>query len=232
MPVDDLLPALDAWDETLEWTTGDAHGSYLVDEQLLARNRPLRRRAGLRGAHSAPARRRHRLRRRTAAGCRPGSAQDAPDAVPAPPDGEVDVVARLKPGEPTLLGRTAPEGQLATIHLESVAELVDEPTYTGAYGLVASEDPAVAAMPAAAVKPTRRRGTAPLVRPPVDRLRHPGVRRARSGRSGGAPLRRPARRGAGSAPGERPRRPSPQRRRPTKRTPCSTATEAGLEARP
>ena len=88
----------------------------------------------------------------------PGSAQDAPDAVPAPPDGDVVVVARLKPGEPTLLGRTAPEGQLATIHLESVAELVGEPTYTGAYGLLASEDPAVADMPQAAVKPEADEG--------------------------------------------------------------------------
>ncbi len=41
---------------------------------------------------------------------------------------------------------------------ESVAELVGEPTYTGAYGLVASEDPAVADMPAPAVKPTADEG--------------------------------------------------------------------------
>ena len=157
VPVDDLLPALDAWSDALEWRPVALHGRYLVDEQLLARNRP---RDGAPGFEVlTPLLLDDGTVFVVNRGWLPtGSAQDAPDVVPAPPAGEVDVVARLKPGEPTLLGRTAPEGQLATIHLESVSELVGEPTYTGAYGLVASEDPAVADMPAAAVKPIADEG--------------------------------------------------------------------------
>jgi cytochrome oxidase assembly protein ShyY1 len=157
VPVDELLPALDAWDDDLEWRPVALHGTYLVNEQLLARNRP---RDGAPGFEVlTPLLLDDGTVFVVNRGWLPtGSAQDAPDVVPAPPDGEVDVVARLKPGEPTLLGRTAPEGQLATIHLDSVADLVDEPTYTGAYGLVASEDPAVADMPATAVKPIADEG--------------------------------------------------------------------------
>ncbi len=40
VPVDELLPTLDAWDEAVEWRPVALHGTYLVDEQLLVRNRP------------------------------------------------------------------------------------------------------------------------------------------------------------------------------------------------
>ena len=78
-----------------------------------------------------------------------GNSQDEPDAIPAPPVGEVSIVVRLKAGEPTIPGRSAPEGQIATINLPTVAELVAAPTYTGAYGLLASEDPAPGIRPVA-----------------------------------------------------------------------------------
>jgi cytochrome oxidase assembly protein ShyY1 len=42
---------------------------------------------------------------------------------------------------------------VATIHLPTVAELLDEPTYIGGYGLLASESPSVADMPLAYPKP-------------------------------------------------------------------------------
>jgi cytochrome oxidase assembly protein ShyY1 len=157
VPVDELLPDLDAWDEAVEWRPVALHGSYLADEQVLARNRP---RDGAPGFEVlTPLLLDDGTVFVVDRGWLPtGSAQDAPDDVPAPPAGDVDVVARLKAGEPTLLGRTAPEGQLATIHLESMAELVGEPSYTGAYGLLASEDPAVADMPAPTVKPEADEG--------------------------------------------------------------------------
>ena len=40
VPVDELLPTLDAWDDAVEWRPVTLHGRYLVDDQLLARNRP------------------------------------------------------------------------------------------------------------------------------------------------------------------------------------------------
>jgi cytochrome oxidase assembly protein ShyY1 len=153
-PVDEVLSTLEAYEPSQQWTPVLLHGEYLEDEQLLARNRPLGGQPGFevltplqlddgtvfivdRGWVAV------------------GSRQDTPDVVPAPPAGEVTVVARLKAGEPTLPGRTAPAGtnQIATVHLDEVAERLQLPTYTGAYGLVASEKPAPAETPVATVKP-------------------------------------------------------------------------------
>ena len=87
-----------------------------------------------------------------------GNEQDSPDAVPAPPAGEVTVVARLRPSEPVLPGRSAPDGQVASIELEGIAELLGEPMYTGAYGLLVSEDPATQQRPAATPRPVPDEG--------------------------------------------------------------------------
>lgn len=63
--------------------------------------------------------------------------------MPAAPAGDVTVVARLKPGEPEIPGRSAPAGQIATIHLPQFAdELGTDRVYTGAYGLLSAERPA------------------------------------------------------------------------------------------
>jgi cytochrome oxidase assembly protein ShyY1 len=83
-----------------------------------------------------------------------GAKQDTPDDIPAPPAGDVTVIARLQESEPALPGRTAPAGQVPAIHLPDVARQIGETdAYTGAYGLMTSEDPAVATRPAAAPKP-------------------------------------------------------------------------------
>jgi cytochrome oxidase assembly protein ShyY1 len=136
-----VLPELDGWDESLKWTPVTLSGSYLLGEQLLVRNRPLNGHPGFEvltplllddGTVVVVDR-----------GWLPtGNEQDHPDVVPAPPNGPVTVVARLTAGEPTFADRTAPEGQIATIDLGEIATLVDHPTYTGAYGMLASEDPA------------------------------------------------------------------------------------------
>jgi cytochrome oxidase assembly protein ShyY1 len=67
--------------------------------------------------------------------------------VPKPPAGRVEVIARLKAGEPTLPGRSAGAGQVATVHLPTVAKRVGAPTYTAAYGLMVSESPSAATRP-------------------------------------------------------------------------------------
>jgi cytochrome oxidase assembly protein ShyY1 len=156
-PVDDVLPALDAFDDDAKWTPVTLTGRYLVDEQLLARGRPFDGKPGF--DVLVP----FRLDDGTVfivdRGWLPaGNEQDAPDVVPAAPSGHVTVIARLKAGEPTVAGRSAPEGQIATIHLPTIAGLVDQPTYTGAYGLLASEDPAPATRPAATPKPVADEG--------------------------------------------------------------------------
>lgn len=76
-----------------------------------------------------------------------------PDSVPAAPAGEVTVVARVKPAEPTLQ-RGAPEGQLASIDLGLYQEQTGYPLEQAAYGLMGSEDPAPEEVPQAAAKPS------------------------------------------------------------------------------
>lgn len=138
-PLTRVLPQLDAYDATQEWTPVEAHGHYLPADQVLVRARPFAGRPGFeiltpfetddgdvfivdRGWIPT------------------GQAQDDPDHVPAPPTGELTVTARLQAGEREIPGRSAPAGQIATIHLPTLAaSLGADRTYTGAYGLLRSE---------------------------------------------------------------------------------------------
>ena len=151
-PLAEALPALDTFDPDLKWTPVTMQGTYLVDEQLLVRNRPYSGQPGFEvltplllkdGSVFIVDR----------GWVAPGAEQDLPDEVPAPPAGEVTVVAHLKAGEPSLAGRTAPAGQIPTIQLHEIDTLISQPMYTEAYGLLASESPAAAVRPAAAPKP-------------------------------------------------------------------------------
>jgi cytochrome oxidase assembly protein ShyY1 len=159
IPLRDALPSPDAWQENQEWTPVSVTGSYLVEEQVLVRNRP---RSGQPGFEVlTPLQLTDGSVFVVDRGWLPtGNAQDLPDVVPAPPTGEVTVTARLKPGEPALQGRSAPEGQIATVELTQFADRIDEPVYTGAYGLMASETPAPAEdRPLAAAKPELDEGS-------------------------------------------------------------------------
>ncbi|MDP4585934.1 MAG: SURF1 family protein [Microbacteriaceae bacterium] len=63
----------------------------------------------------------------------------APAETPSPPAGLVIVTAHLIPGEQQILGRDAPAGQIATIHLATIDELTDGPLFRGWYGRVDTE---------------------------------------------------------------------------------------------
>lgn len=154
----EVLPGGAALDAAAEWTPVVIEGEYLLDEQLLVRNRPLTGRPGFEvltpllldtGEVFIVDR-----------GWVPtGEAQDSPDSVPAPPSGPVEVLVRLKPGEPTITGRGAPEGQIATIHLPDLVERVEGgPVIPGAYGLMDSETPATSERPTAALRPVADEG--------------------------------------------------------------------------
>jgi cytochrome oxidase assembly protein ShyY1 len=152
VPITAALPDPDVFDSDDKWLPVAVTGTYLADEQILVRGRPMGGVAGFevlvplllddgsvfvvdRGWVPA------------------GNERDEPEFVPSPPEGEVTVVARLKASEPTIAGRSAPEGQIATIHLPDIAERLGQPTYTGAYGLMATESPAPEVRPAAAARP-------------------------------------------------------------------------------
>jgi cytochrome oxidase assembly protein ShyY1 len=140
IPLTEALPSPESWQDDLEWTPVVMTGSYLEDEQVLVRNRPRNGQPGFEvltplqltdGSVFVVDR-----------GWLPtGNAQDLPDVVPAAPTGQVTVTVRLKPGEPALAGRSAAEGQIATVELSQFDDRIDAPVYTGAYGLLASETP-------------------------------------------------------------------------------------------
>jgi len=157
VPLGDALPELESFDIDQKWTPVTMTGTYLTADQLLVRNRPYNSGPGFEvltpllladGSVFIVDR----------GGLPTGLEQDSPDEIPAAPAGEVTVTARLKPGEPTLPGRSAPEGQIASIQLDDIAAIIDEPVYTGAYGLMATEDPAPAERPQASTKPARDEG--------------------------------------------------------------------------
>jgi len=77
--------------------------------------------------------------------------------IPQPPQGQVEVTARLKAGEPLIADRSAAANTVGTIHLPELQELLDAPTYTGAYGLLVSETPD-AAHGELALRPERDEG--------------------------------------------------------------------------
>lgn len=156
IPVSEALPQLDSFTADEKWRPVTLEGEYLLDEQVLVRNRPYNGSPGFEvltpllledGSVFIVDR-----------GWMPSGTKDLPDTVPAPPEGPVTVTARLKAGEPALAGRSAPAGQVATVELPLIADQLDQPTYTGAYGLLASESPSVAEMPAPAIKPEADEG--------------------------------------------------------------------------
>lgn len=150
--IDSLLPTLDAFRPSDEWRQVLLHGTYERDQQLLVRTRPLGGNPGFEVL--VPFRLPNGNVFVVDRGWVPvGNDQDSPDAVPAAPAGDVTVVVRLKPGESRVPGRSAPPGQIATIELDDIRSQLGEPSYTGAYGLMVSENPAPPSRPTALPKP-------------------------------------------------------------------------------
>ena len=157
--------------EGAEFTPVAVRGRYAADSVLLVRNRPLDRAYGylvltplVLDESSSPA-----------AGGDPevmvvdrgwipaGPDGSRPAQVPAPPQGTVDVVARLRPPEPADT-RTAPAGQVQRVDLAgSVTEGLAErglgaTLLTGAYGQLVAEEPRPALSPALPPRPPADEG--------------------------------------------------------------------------
>nr|WP_217498699.1 SURF1 family protein [Leifsonia sp. C5G2] len=159
-PLTQELPSLGSYSAKQEWTRVTVTGTYERDKQLLVRNRPFNGSPGFEVLTPL----------RTADGSLfivdrgwvpTGNHTDSPDHVPAAPAGTVTVVARLKASEPAIAGRTAAGDQVGTIQLSVVKQkLGGADVYTGAYGLLDSEDPAPATAPTPTVTspPTQDEG--------------------------------------------------------------------------
>lgn len=154
----ELVPAGAELRPTDEWRPVTITGQYLPDDGLLVRNRP----------HGGTAAFEVLVPFRLDDGrvflvnrgwVRPGEQQADPDVVPAPPEGEVTVVVRLKPGEPLpASGRSAPDGQVPTIHLPLIADLTGESVEVGAFGILVSESPAATSAPELLASPSEDPG--------------------------------------------------------------------------
>ncbi|NLP86052.1 SURF1 family protein [Microbacterium sp. CFH 90308] len=162
VPLAELIPAGSSLDPQDEWRPVTLTGRYVSDDRLLVRNRP-------HGGTSAfevlvPFRLDDgRVLLVDRGWVPPGEHQPEPDAVPAPPSGEVTVVVRLRPGEALpASGRSAPDGQLPTINLSLAADAVSSATgdamELSAYGVLVSEDPAAENTPNALESPSEDPG--------------------------------------------------------------------------
>jgi len=154
----DLFPAGGRLSPEDEWHPVILTGTYLTDDQILVRNRP----------HGGTAAFEVLVPFRLDDGrvllvdrgwVPPGKDQPVPDAIPAPPSGQATVVVRMRPGEALpSSGRSAPEGQVPTINLGLVAEMVSADARDAlertAYGVLVSEDPTPAEAPSALEAPS------------------------------------------------------------------------------
>lgn len=156
--LDGLLPVAAAWNDSLEYRPVEVSGVYDVTGQTLVRNRPYNGNPGFEVL--TPLRLDDGSVFVVDRGWVPvGSNQDSPDTIPAPPKDQVTVIARLKPAEGRIEGRSAPAGQIATIHLNDLSAQLDEPLRSSAYGLLVAESPApFDAPPLAAMKPVADEG--------------------------------------------------------------------------
>ena len=157
-PLESVLPQLDAFNQDDKWIPVTVKGTYLPEEQLIVRSRPREQVAGVEVL--TPLRTANGSVFIVDRGWLPAN-ENPEDSylIPAPPAGEVSVVARLKASEPSIPGRGMADGQVATIELPLIQEVLNQPTYTGAYGLLDSENPApTESAPLTALKPTLDEG--------------------------------------------------------------------------
>ncbi len=152
VPVADLLQTPRSYSPSTIWRTVKVAGVYLTSKQVLVRDRSLGSNPGFEVL--TPLRLANGSNFLVDRGWVPiGTHHDYPDYVPPPPAGMIQVTARLQGSETVLPGRIAPAGEVSEINLPTVGRTLDGATYTGAYGLLATESPAPPSRPIAAAKP-------------------------------------------------------------------------------
>lgn len=127
-------------DETLKWTPVALTGRYLVDRVVYVRTRFSS--AGVGFEQLVPFLDDSGYVIIINRGWVPADdSNSVPVEPPAIPRIPLAVVARLMPTEPVIPGRDAPAGQIATIHVPTLASRLNNPTFEGWYARVDSETP-------------------------------------------------------------------------------------------
>ncbi|MEY2900383.1 MAG: hypothetical protein RL247_549 [Actinomycetota bacterium] len=158
VPLEQFLSENPIVDRDDEWVPVTVSGRYLAGEQILVRTRP---RSGAVGFEVlVPLETTDGIFIINRGWISTGDSSDLPDVIPEAPDGIVSLVARVRPGEPELQGRGAPEGQIASIHLPTIAQITERELRDDFYLALGSEQPSVAPSPL------------PLERPQLDEGPH------------------------------------------------------------
>lgn len=157
VPFGDILPAGVSWNDDFRWRSVVIEGRYRSEDTTLVRTRPRIGQVGfevlipfdtvdgqviLVNRGWVPS----------------GESDDVPDLVPQAPVGVVSVTGRLFPSEPLIAGRSAPEGQIATIHLDTLAQTLDSALEQRAYVALVEEEPAVSPTPLLLDRPVADEG--------------------------------------------------------------------------
>ena len=146
-----LSPARD------QWTPVVIRGEYVPEDQMLVRTRPRGGQVGFEVL--VPFHTDSEMTVVVNRGWIPtGESTDFPDLVPQAPSGEMSVVARIKPGEPTLRGRGAPEGQMPSIDLGAMQRALGYELETSFFLVLDRETPEPSVAPLPAIRPVLDEG--------------------------------------------------------------------------
>ena len=146
VPLREAVPELASFDLAEQWQPVLVTGEYDSAEEVLVRNRPYNAQPGF--AVLTPFRTTEGTVFWIDRGWVSGASQaNTPAAFAPPPTGVVQVQARLLPGEPAT-GKAERGNQIASIDLGSLADRVDRPSYTAAYGQLVAEPGSSAPFPA------------------------------------------------------------------------------------
>ncbi|MFF2274031.1 SURF1 family protein [Agromyces sp. NPDC058136] len=156
VPLDEALPDPAGFDVDQRWQVVAISGEYLPAEEVVVRNRPMGGSTGFQVI--TPFQLDDGTVFMVDRGWIAQNSDGRPSEIPAPPEGEVEVTARLKAGEGRIEGRTSTGIEFATIDLDELAERVGEPSYTGAYGILVQSGDDAAEPPLAAPRPERDEG--------------------------------------------------------------------------
>lgn len=147
VPVEDALPARDAFDMNQKWTHVSLTGRYLTDDELVVRNRPCRDASGY--AVLTPFETESGAVLFVDRGCVPAgeTVNTVAEFAPAP-SGEVTIYAHLLPSEPIVPGRENTADSVGSINLPSLSDRTNLPAFAAAYGVLSSNDDTSAPYPA------------------------------------------------------------------------------------
>lgn len=154
----DEVSSLNAFNESFQWRPVRLEGHYLSGNAVLVRNRPLNGQPGF--LSLVPFQLTDGRLIAIERGWIPSESNySAPKAYPLPSDEQQVVIARVRPAEPSL-DRQAPDGQIATINIDSLvqSEGIKDRIFSKVYARMAIESIAQGKTPKSLAKPTLDEG--------------------------------------------------------------------------